>query len=239
MNRKRLGAKKALSLIEILVVIAILGVLAISSYIGISLQFKKVRDVRRKADLNILRTALEEYYDSRNCYLETLPPCHNSLRLEKEQLLSSIPCDPKTHFDYAYVSSGYQCSGHYKLYTKLELIDDPIIDFVSCRYGCGPDCRYNYGVSSPNVGLDYCTPTPPPPTSVPTTPPLPPTIAPVQYVCAPGGGQLGSCEPFAIPTFSECPKIYPDDPTCSTNACVTPANRCKNAKGKYVPTKAY
>lgn len=238
MKKKPQGKGKSFSLIEILVVIAILGVLAISSYIGISQQFKKVRDARRKADLNILRNALEEYYDSRNCYLETLPPCYSSLKLENNEFLSSIPCDPKTHFDYAYVSSGYQCSGHYKLYTKLELIDDPIIDFVSCRFGCGPECQYNYGVSSPNVGLDYCTPTPPPPTTAPTTQPLPPTITPVQYVCAPGGGQSGLCEPFAIPTLSECPEIYPDNPTCN-NACSTPANRCKSAKGKYVPTKAY
>lgn len=59
-----------------------------------------------------------------------------------------------------------------------------------------------------------------------------PTPTPALYVCAPGGGQSGSCEVYADPERSECPKVYTNNPTCN-NECSDPHNRCKNSSGKF------
>ncbi|MDH7476568.1 MAG: hypothetical protein QHH09_03855 [Microgenomates group bacterium] len=227
-------SKKSFTLIEIIIVIFLLSLLTLLSLIGVGQQLKKARDSKRKYDLNLLAKSLEEYFDYHNCYIANLPPCNSEFNIKSEKILSAIPCDPKNNSNYIYVSDGQSCSSYFKIYTNLEIASDPIVDFIGCRGGCGPNCSYNYGVSSPNVSLDYCQPTPIPPT-VPT---LPATPTPIQYVCSPGGGQQGVCEPFAIPTLSECPYIFPGDSTCQSK-CSIPSYRCKNSKGKYVPTKAY
>ena len=107
---------------------------------------------------------------------------------------------------------------------------------TGCENGCGPNCAYNFGVSSSNVSLDYCEPPiTPNPTVVPPSPTsLTPSPTPILYVCGPASGPNpeGQCESYVIPTLSECPKIYPDDSTCQYE-CYIKANRCKNAKGKF------
>jgi hypothetical protein len=74
------------------------------------------------------------------------------------------------------------------------------------------------------------------PTSTPTESiPLPtPSLGNLKYVCAPGGGQPGSCEPFDDPDRSLCPFVYLDDPTCQYQ-CGIKDNKCKNSSGKHKP----
>lgn len=223
---------KSVSLIEILIVISLLGAFVLLVFIEVQAQLKKSRDARRKLDFNSMRNVLEDYYDTRRCYPQTLPNCNQSFVLGNTTLLASIPCDPKSKASYYYLSDGGSCSSWFKLYTNLEISTDRLIDLVGCRYGCGPNCAYNFGVSSSNVDLGECFP---PPTPTPTTKPtFIPTPIPTLYVCTPASGPkpLGKCEPFAMPTLSECPKIFPNDPTCQYQ-CGDPANRCKNEKGKY------
>ncbi len=240
---------KAISLIELLIVVSILGVLSVLIAIPISAQLQKARDARRKIDVNIVQSGLEEYYDSTDCYPERLPECGKEFILGESNIIQEIPCDPKNKTFYPYITTGENCSPYFKLYAKLERSDDPNIKMTGCEYGCGPNCAYNFGVSSPNVSLDYCEPpitpnpteipssTPKPPTPTLTVTPKPtstPTPTPIQYVCAPAAGPNpeGQCEPFAIPTLSECPKIYPNDPTCKYE-CYLKTNRCKTSKGKF------
>lgn len=240
---------KALSLIELLVVISILGILSVLIAIPISAQLQKARDGKRKIDVNIIQKGLEEYYDSTGCYPERLPECGKVLGIGTNKFIEEVPCDPKNKSFYPYITTGENCSPFFKLYAKLERVDDPNIKTVGCINGCGPNCAYNFGVSSPNVSLDYCeppitpiptetpSPTPKPPTPTLTITPKPtsiPTPTPVQYVCAPAAGPHpeGQCESYAVPTLSECPKIYPNDPTCQYE-CYLATNRCKNAKGKF------
>jgi len=224
---------EALSLIEILIVISILGVISMLIAIPISAQLQKARDARRKLDVNIIQESLEQYYDSTNCFPERLPECGKSLVLGNSDILSEVPCDPKNKSFYPYITTGENCSPYFKLYAKLERNDDLNIKMSGCEYGCGPNCAYNFGVSSPNVSLDYCDP---PITLSPTElgPSSTPSPTPIQYVCTPASGPHpeGQCEPYAIPTLSECPKIYPNDPTCQYG-CYIKENRCKNAKGKF------
>ncbi|MEK7597630.1 MAG: hypothetical protein AAB441_03215 [Patescibacteria group bacterium] len=234
---------KSLSLIELLIVISVLGIILLLIAIPISAQLQKARDAKRKLDVNIVQSGLEEYYDSTGCYPERLPECGNVFSVGSTNILAGIPCDPKNNSFYPYITTGENCSPYFKLYAKLERSDDPNIRMVGCEYGCGPNCAYNFGVSSPNVSLDYCqppiTPSPtfkPPTPTLSTTPKPTSTLSPtpIQYVCSPAAGPNpeGKCEPYAVPTLSECPKIYPNDPTCKYE-CYLKTNRCKTAKGKF------
>lgn len=231
---------RGFSLIEIVIVLAILGVLSIFITITVTAQLQKARDGRRKIDFYVVRNGLEQYFDTKDCYSTKLPDCGKQLSIGQHVYISEVPCDPKTKSQYTYFSDNTACSSWFKLYANLERNDDPAINVTGCRFGCGPQCQYNFGISSPNVDLDRCTPTPGPTnTPMPTStigPTNTPTPTPIQYVCGPAAGPRleGQCEPYAIPTLSECPKIYPDDRFCNYE-CGIKANRCKNAKGKYKP----
>jgi len=187
----------------------------------------RARDIQRKDDLERVRIAIDDAYDTFGHYPSNLPEC--GFPFEEGNLVFSerIPCDPKTDGSYRYVTDGTDQSRWYKLYTNLEYTQDSDIDYVGCRTGCGPNCQYNYGVASSNIEVMGCSELVP--TLIPTPSPMP-----VLYVCAPGGGQEGSCEAFDDPERSECPKAYPDDPTCLFE-CSDKENKCKNASGKHVP----
>lgn len=205
----------AFTLIEILIVIALIGGLTSLSYLFIPAQLEKSRDTRRKLDLLKIKRALADYYDCKTIFPDTLPNCDSPLEIEGRIILNSVPCDPITKEKYWYESPGEdELEEWFKLYTNLENEKDPSIEYVGCTYGCGPDCEYNFGLSSTNKRIDIC--------EVP------------QYVCSPGGGQEGSCELFDDPDLSECPIIFSNDPTCQ-NKCGDPGNRCKNSRGKHVP----
>lgn len=220
------------TLIEILIVIAILGVLILlSSYLYVPAQLRKARDTARKIDFKAIGNGLNQYYDTKGCFPETLPSCHNPLVLGNSKYISVVPCDPRSKTAYLYLTDGSSCSQWFKLYTNLENLTDRNIDDAGCRSGCGPQCQYNYGISSPNIGLDRCIIQP---TIAPTSAePLTPT--PIQYACSPGGGQTGLCEPYDDPARSQCPKVYPNDPTCAGGECSEHENRCKDSSGKHVP----
>jgi len=223
---------KGLSLIELLIVISIIGFLLLFIAPPILVQLQKARDGKRKLDINLIQKSLEEYYDSIGCYPERLPECGKPF----VDFLFGMPCDPKSKSFYPYITTGENCSPYFKLYAKLERNDDLNIKMIGCEYGCGPNCAYNFGVSSSNISLDYCEP---PITLSPTIyvspgPSSTPSPTPIQYVCSPASGPHpeGQCGPYAVPTLSECPKIYPNDPTCQYE-CYLKVNRCKNTKGKF------
>lgn len=198
------------SLLEILVVITLLSLLIITSYFTLPPQINKAFDTRRKIDLHQIKTNLEIYYSLAEQFPESLPDCGQPLTYRNQIILASIPCDPVTKEPYYYQVKGNSPQS-YRLYTLLSNTKDISISDVGCPGGCGPDCSFNYGVSSTNVGLVRCS-----------------------YVCAPGGGRSGSCELYQNPSISLCPKLYNLDPTCN-NECNKTTNRCQNASGKNIP----
>jgi general secretion pathway protein G len=239
---------RAFTLIEILIVMAIISVASPIAYSNVSSYYAQARDYRRKADLKKIELAMEEYYDFSASYPPTIPECNHSFSYGNTILMEDYPCDPKTQSPYTYLTDdlvGYQW---YKVYTKLEKSADQSIALVGCENGCGPECHYNFGVASSNISITTCFwPMAQQPTPIPTIPNMPsPTVMPTditeptptpivkQYVCAPGGGQSGSCEVFDDPDRSLCPVIYPNDPTCQ-NQCWRGDKQCKNASGKYKP----
>jgi len=201
---------RAFSLIEVLIVIVLIAILSTAVMMALMSQLRKGRDARRKADLHTLKNKIEVYYYAEKRYPEELPICGQPLTMGGAALVENMPCDPQLKTPYTYIVS--ETGNWFKIYTNLEHLPDPVIDELGCRGGCGPDCAYNYGVTSPNRDLRRC----------------------VVYVCAPGGGSEGNCELYDDPIKSKCPIIYGFDLTCE-EACSNRDNRCENASGKQVP----
>jgi type II secretory pathway pseudopilin PulG len=131
-------------------------------------------------------------------------------------------CGPNCQYNYGIASTNIEVMG------CSELVPPPII------------------ILSPTpveIPTNTVTLTPTPIESGPTSTPLhthapthspSPAPVPILYACAPGGGQEGACEQYDDPERSECPKAYPDDPTCQ-NECAKKVNKCRDASGKHKP----
>lgn len=214
--------QKGLSLIELLIVLAIIGILVAVSVIGVSAQFEKLRDSKRKTDIVRVRAALEEYYTDVGCFPQTLPACDQPLISNNTTYLSRIPCDPRG-LPYAYEAEGVGCNNWFKVMANLENENDKSTVRAGCEEGCGAQCNYNYGVSSTNVApYDGCITVP----VIPTQPPAPlPTRGP-SFACAPNG----RCIEYVDPYVSYCPRTYADS-TCN-NECGDRINKCRDERGK-------
>jgi len=201
-----LKRKNGFTLIESLAVVAILAILMTMSIFTFMTQLTKGRDAKRKADLEKLRTVLEDYLNDESCYPPSLV-----CRSDFSPYLTQVPCDPLGNISYFYsYDDASSCKSWYKIYAKLENINDPIITEVGCREstecprgGCGPGCNYNYWISSPNMAEVGRLPGenwPAIPTSGPTSPPLPTNTPPIVSTPTPGG---------PIPTSTSAPTATP------------------------------
>lgn len=151
-----------LTLIEWLIVVAIIAILIIIIFVHINplRERNRASDSNRKSDLNRIKIAMEDYYGDYDCYPTPAPgdllPCGGDTDTDFRPYLGTIPCDPDTDQAYSYYPEDEDCPSYYRLYTNLRWIQDSIIYQLGCYStgGCGPDGSYNYGVSSPNVGLE-------------------------------------------------------------------------------------
>jgi type II secretory pathway pseudopilin PulG len=235
MQRFRHRQINGFTLTEFLIILALIAFLALILLFGFSRQQGRARDARRKADLEKIRIAFEDYYNDKGCYPP--PGILNNCRGEQLQpYLVEIPCDPFRHTPYIYVRfEGDRCKG-YRVLTSLEDDQDPAIGEAGCdtACGCGFGADYNYGVSAgiPLLG-ESCTKVEVP-TPSPTTRPSPggggsstptprPSLEPSDsyYACAPDG----NCNIYYDPIGAGCPSTYPDFATCQA-ACGNPANWC-------------
>ena len=145
-----LKKEQGISITELLIVVAFLAVMTVLLlvYLNPGAQLGKARDARRKSDLSKLKNVLEDYYNDKKCYPSGLGDLVSDY-------IGQVPTDPLTKDDYAYSRS--DCDT-YRIYVELDYEKDPAIAEVGCQGGCGPDCVYNYGVCSSNVGLEACGP---------------------------------------------------------------------------------
>ncbi len=217
--------KKGLTMMESLIIITLIIVLLalIIFQLNPKNQINKAKDSRRKTDLTMLKKVLEDWYNDKNCYPKPEEICYdaqsNSLTChicgEKptspnfQPYFNKLPCDPdsQSNKNYLYEVDNNDCPSLYRIYTKLEYLADQEI----AKSGC-PESPLNYGVSSPNTGLQ-CQLTP---TSQPTSPYQSPTPSPTQspsniycrdynpiYIIS-----LGICN--ICGSYNECLNQYPE-----------------------------
>lgn len=227
--------KRGFTLIELLITISIIAILVIIAIWAITANLAKARDSKRKADLDRLKIAFEDYYGDNQVYPpnSVIADCGSS---GLAPYLGSIPCDPRTKRPYCYVYDADNNAQNYRIYSSLENTNDDIIAELECDEDptyCGyeNECstwgsRFNYGVSSANVivnnenagSIVTGSPTPTPtPSPSPTLGPLPSTI-PGIYACDPGSpastcNNYGSLE-NAI--SSGCPVTWNESSACNT-----------------------
>jgi prepilin-type N-terminal cleavage/methylation domain-containing protein len=142
--------RKGLTLVELLVVVAILALLVIAGIWAYRTQMSKGWDARRKADMDRIKVAVEEYEKDHDCYPpEELLKCNPGTGLKP--YINQIPCDPRTKVDYKYEISADSCPRWFRLYSILDYRKDPIMAKINCTHNCGPNCEYQYYVFSSNT----------------------------------------------------------------------------------------
>lgn len=199
---------KGITLIEMLIVLVLLAMLALGSFLVVSTHLKKARDAKRKADLYQIKNAIYDYYLDSNCFPQSLPSCWQDFKADGMTYYPNFPCDPKGK-PYGYQTDSSACSQWFKVLTNLENTKDQGINKVGCRSGCGPNCEYNYGLSSSNILVNQgCV---------------------KYYACTPSG----PCAEFIDPVASRCPKVFENDPNCGgISTCQGRKNRCHDERGK-------
>jgi prepilin-type N-terminal cleavage/methylation domain-containing protein len=200
---------RGFTIFELLVTITVLAILIFFLAINIPLQVKKARDAKRKADLEKIKVVLYDYFFDQNCFPKNLPNCGQSLEVDHSMYLSNFPCDPLKKA-YVYQTDEEECPQWFKILTNLENTQDANIDKVGCRNGCGPECQYNYGLSSSNIRLNEdCV---------------------VVYACSPSG----HCVEYEDADISQCPLVFENDSSCQ-DSCSERVNRCHDERGKKIP----
>jgi type II secretory pathway pseudopilin PulG len=233
-QKKRLSLQAGLTLIELLTTAAVISLLILVLFFAWRAQLNKANDAKRKADLERLRVAFEDYYTDNQCYppVGTIDICRGSALVP---YLNLIPCDPVYDLPYCYISDGSDCSQSFKLLSSLKFTSDSVIETLLCdsEVYCGyetecaqPGVEYegfNYGLTSGNVPLINTDVVPSP---IPSPSADPSSSPGGQYACTAGEmeGDPGVCNSYADPVGAGCPVSY-EESDCN-NECDNPDNWC-------------
>lgn len=142
---KKLSSASGFTLVELLITLSIIVILAAVFMTYFRSQMLKGNDARRKADIDRIKIAIEEYEKDHNCY-----PQYVTCGVFQDQpiypYLNNVPCDPVKNVSYIYELQGGACPGWYKLYSNLQYIQDPDV-----KPGIGPSSAFNYVSGSANA----------------------------------------------------------------------------------------
>lgn len=144
------------TLIELLIVVTIIVVLGIAILLAINpmSQIFKGYDARRKADLNQIKIALENYYADHECYPQ-FPSVDSSGRPTYtcgsdflKPYLASMPCDPNSKSPYViYLNpSNTTCPQQFAVYAQIYAFFDKNANSI-------PYCPKTIAASSPGLTL--------------------------------------------------------------------------------------
>lgn len=214
---RKINQHHGFTLIELLVVVAVialLSVLAINVYFR---QIAKGNDARRKADINRIKIAVEEYEKDKNCYPQYVT-CGSVPSQPIYPYLRNVPCDPLTKKSYTYNYENSTCPNWYIFYSKLQNSSDG-----SITIGVGPSSAFNYYSGSANA-----------PTPVNSEPTASPTGVGGNIV--PSGGLFGCRQGVCVPIKwnpnrkpepgPECDVSYKDDTGNCFGNCGPAAAEC-------------
>ncbi|PIY72258.1 hypothetical protein COY87_01955 [Candidatus Roizmanbacteria bacterium CG_4_10_14_0_8_um_filter_33_9] len=140
--------QKSFTLVEILVVTTIIGFLAVAGIVSYTQFLKQSRDARRKADVELIRSALEMYKSSNDLYPTSpvsppgLPFGAALVDASGNTYMSKIPTDPKQSELYYYFSDGNTYTFGVHLESGSFTVCSPIPSCHStdayCNYCMGP-----------------------------------------------------------------------------------------------------
>ncbi len=135
--------KSGFTLVELLVSMAVVAILASSlALVNVSKNLSRARDNRRQTDLELLRSALEQYrYDNGKYITGNLA----SLSALVPNYIGTIPADPKSGYTYYYVSAA---GTSYQLCSRLENTAAATVCGASSP-SCGTGGNCNYQVVNP------------------------------------------------------------------------------------------
>jgi prepilin-type N-terminal cleavage/methylation domain-containing protein len=130
------------TLIELLITIAIIGILVTISSFAFTQARQNSRDVRRKADLETIRSGLEMYRSDCGAYPSSLPSAGSQLTgsggtCSGNVYINSIPGDPISGRQYSYRRIN---NTSYELCTALESSGSDSCASSNC--GSGVSCNY-------------------------------------------------------------------------------------------------
>lgn len=146
MTIKYSGRKGGFTLMELLVVIVIIGFLATAISASLGDARVKARDVRRKADLDSLRSAIELYNDANSQYPgssdTTTGDWTPAFKTQLASYLSLPPKDPlqnngSRYYGFYKIGSAPDpsCDNTYTLLMYLEATSDQDYGKYTCGYG--------------------------------------------------------------------------------------------------------
>ncbi|MFH1601378.1 MAG: prepilin-type N-terminal cleavage/methylation domain-containing protein [Candidatus Shapirobacteria bacterium] len=170
---------KGFTLTELLIVITIIGFLTTLLALAYVSQLKKARDAERKAQIQKIKIAFEDYFADWGCYPSDPAIFEHCGSKAFTPWLEKVYCDSLGNF-YRVVVEDDECPDYYAIYTNIEYLKDHQLLANECYSGCviGTE-NYNFVVyaegleseSVPGLPGNELTPTPTPviePTATPT-----------------------------------------------------------------------
>lgn len=153
---------KGFTLIELLIAISIIALLAAISLSTFSNLQKNSRDAKRKSDLKVIQSALQQYHSDQGFYPESIIISSPLTDVEGSRTyLTEVPTDPLEPVNWAYGYSGLSSIGSscnngdtvctkYCLYAYTENSNNGLVS-SACedRMVPGGDKSYNYEITQP------------------------------------------------------------------------------------------